>query len=159
MELATGFRLRGMLPLKFSFLPSNLDVVINHISYLRPFLPAAFSLLVLVSNWHCQVGAAEVVVAMASRQVNADGSPARPINLPPGSCENESGCMCRGATLAVSLDGAQFAPHLVEILAVPNDEGAISPEVPQKSRPDALFFRSPPLSGRILRAHLASFLN
>ncbi|MCE9528557.1 MAG: hypothetical protein K8R36_21135 [Planctomycetales bacterium] len=133
--------------------------MINHASHLRPLLPAAFSLLVLVSNWHCQVGAAEVVREMVARQLNEDGSPARPINLPQGGCENESGCMCRGATLAVSVDLAPFAPELAEMLAVPTDGVAISREVPQTSPPDALFFRSPPLSGRILRAHLASFLN
>ena len=131
----------------------------NYSLHLRSLLPAAFSLLVLVSNWHCQVGAAEVVRAMASSPVNEDGSPARPLKLPPGSCDNESGCMCRGATLAVSMDVAAFAPELADVLAAPADDGAISLEMPKTSAPDAEFFRSPPLSVRILRAHLASFLN
>jgi hypothetical protein len=133
--------------------------VIQFLLHLRPLLPAAFSLMVLVQNWECQVNAAEVVKAMASRQVNADGSPVRPINLPPGGCDNESGCMCRGATLAVNMDATLFIPELVEMLAVPADEACRSFELPRMSAVGAEFFRSPPLSGRILRAHLASFLN
>lgn len=156
---AANYRVRGLLPLKSPRLPSNLEVVIQYVSHLRPLLPAAFSLLVLVSNWHCQVGAAEVVVAMASRLANADGSPARPINLPPGGCENESGCMCRGATLAVGVDVAGLAPQLEYLLAAPTDDFVLAGVLAEKPALDAEFFRSPPLSGRILRAHLASFLN
>ena len=121
-------------------------------------LPAAFSLMVLVQNWECQISAAEAVKAMVSRQVHADGSPSRPLNLPPGSCDNESGCMCRGATLAVSMDVAAFAPALAGKLAVPVDDEMIALD-PRKSDLHAIFFTSPPLSGRRLRAHLASFLN
>lgn len=115
--------------------------------------------MVLVSNGECQVSAAEIVRSMASRHVSEDGSPARPLNLPPGSCDNEYGCMCRGATLVVNVDVATFAPELADILAVPADEETVALELPQISAPDAEFFRSPPRSGRILRAHMASFLN
>lgn len=109
--------------------------------------------MVLVQNWECQVSAAEVVKAMASRQVNADGSPVRPINLPPGSCDNESGCMCRGATLAVNMDVAAFAPELADVLAVPVDDASAAFELPRILAVHAEFFRTPPISGRILRAH------
>jgi len=115
--------------------------------------------MVLVSNAECQVSAGEIVRSMASRHVNADGSPARPLNLPPGSCDNEYGCMCRGATLVVNMDVASFAPELADVLAVAADDVTITLELPQTSAPDADFFRSPPRSGRILRAHLSSFLN
>ena len=109
--------------------------------------------MVLVQNWECQVSAAEVVKAMAARQVNADGSPVRPLNLPRGSCDNESGCMCRGATLAVNLDATPFIPKLADMLAAPVDEVSIAFELPRISALDAEFFRSPPPSGRILRAY------
>lgn len=115
--------------------------------------------MVLVSNAECQVSAGEIVRSMASRHVNADGSPARPLNLPPGSCDNEYGCMCRGATLAVNMDVVAFAPQLADVLEVPADDVTVALELPPISAPYAEFFRSPPRSGRILRAHLASFLN
>ena len=117
------------------------------------------ALLVLVANWHCQVGAAEVVQVMASRHVSADGSPALPINLPPGTCENESGCMCRGATLAVSVDAASLMPQLSDLLAIPANEAAVESAFSPQSAPDADLFRSPPISGRMLRAHSVSFLS
>jgi hypothetical protein len=122
-------------------------------------LPPALSLLVLVANWHCQAGAAEVVQVMASRQANADGSPALPIHLPPGTCENESGCMCRGATLAVSVDSASHAPQLSDLLAIPANDAAGEPALSAQSAPNPDLFRSPAIAGRMLRAHSVSFLS
>lgn len=67
--------------------------------------------------------------------------------------------MCRGATLAVNMDVAAIAPELADVLEVPADDETITLDLPKISVLHAEFFRSPPLSGRILRAHLASFLN
>jgi hypothetical protein len=145
--------------LPFSWLPSTLKGVTLRSLHIRSLLSPALSLLVLIANWHCQVGAAEVVQVMASRHVDADGSPALPINLPPGTCENESGCMCRGATLAVSVDAASLAPQLSDLLAIPPNDAAGEPVLSPQSDPDADLFRSPAISGRMLRAHSVSFLS
>ena len=148
------------LPLPFAPLPITLDSVNKHLANFRPLLPPALSLLVLVSNWHCQTGAAEEVRIMATRRVDADGMPLpAPVNLPPGACENESGCMCRGATLAVNVDAAPLAPQLGELLAIPAYTMAAGPALSPQPASDAGLFRSPSISGRMLRAHSVSFLS
>jgi hypothetical protein len=149
----------GITALPFPWLPSILKGVTFCSHYIRSLLPPALSLLVLIANWHCQAGAAEVVQVMASRHINADGSPALPIHLPPGTCENESGCMCRGATLAVSVDAAPLAPQLSDLLAIPPNNAAGEPLLSPQSAPDSDLFRSPAISGRMLRAHSVSFLS
>jgi hypothetical protein len=146
-------------PLPFTGLPSTLKGVTSRSLHIRLLLPPSLSLLVLIANWHCQAGAAEVVRVMASRHVNADGSPAQPIHVPPGTCENESGCMCRGATLAVSVDAAQLTPQFSDLLAVPANETAGEPALSPQSASYADLFRSSSISGRMLRAHSVSFLS
>ena len=147
-------------PLPFPWLRSTLKGVTLRSLHIRSLLPSALCLLVLIANWHCQTGAAEEVRTMASRRINAGGAPVpAPVNLPPGTCENESGCMCRGATLAVSVDAAPLAPQLSDLLAVPPNDAAGEPAFSPQSAPDADLFRSPTISGRMLRAHSVSFLS
>jgi len=146
--------------LPFARLPTTLKGVILRALHIRLLLPPALSLLVLVANWHCQAGAAEEVRTMASRRIDAGGAPVpAPVNLPPGTCENESGCMCRGATLAVSVDAAPLAPQVSDLLAIPPNDTAGEPILSPQSAPDTDLFRSPAISGRMLRAHSVSFLS
>ena len=147
-------------PLPFPLLPSTLKGVTLCSHYIHSLLPPALSLLVLVANWHCQVGAAEEVRTMCSRRVDACGVPLpAPPNLPPGACENESGCMCRGATLVVSVDAASLAPQLSDLVAIPTHDAAENSAFSTQPAPDADLFRSPSIAGRMLRAHSVSFLS
>ena len=122
---------------------------------LHRLLPPALSLLVLVANWHCAVGAVDVVQRMSHSHHQPE-----PLQQPAG-CENESGCMCRGATLIQSLDISDLAPRMMEVITQGDharyaDISILDSAVTAKN---PAFFRSPPLSGRILRAHLASLLS
>lgn len=64
----------------------------------------ACTLLVVAASLHCPW---EWKAALAQMNVAARHREARqalPVGTPIPGCENESGCICRGATLAVSVD-------------------------------------------------------
>jgi hypothetical protein len=76
-----------------------------------------------------------------------------------GGCENESGCICRGATLVVPEDGRSLAPVATDWLPAETADSTLASLVEAAAfQPHAAYFAPPPLSGRILRAHLASLL-
>jgi hypothetical protein len=67
--------------------------------------------------------------------------------------------MCRGATLAVSVDAASLAPQLSDLVAIPMHDAAENPAFSPQSAADFELFRSPSIAGRMLRAHSVSFLS
>jgi hypothetical protein len=83
-----------------------------------------------------------------------------PIHAPAHDCGHESGCICRGATLVVALDAADFQPQALELLPLaPAPLSAslvdLADEFPPRLPADSM---PPPITGRQLRALLASFL-
>ena len=93
--------------------------------------------------------------------VNSTAGEPSPIGVPREDCGNESGCICRGATLAYGVDMAQFVPLQVDLLIA---DGAASQFgiVPVEFNIGSGLYDDlcspPPLSGRILRAHLSSLV-
>jgi hypothetical protein len=76
-------------------------------------------------------------------------------------CENESGCICRGATLAHGVDLATFQPVQSDLLLLDSD--AAQPGLVGADSATAMGIfddpcRLPPLSGRILRARHSSLV-
>jgi len=126
--------------------------------YRRPLTFAAV-LLLAVAYWHCAwEWAAELkhlrAVQHSAANQSLPGSPAQ-------GCENESGCICQGATLAhqVSADCLaaddlrwQLADLPVAVSETGFAECAGCERLPQSPT------RIPPISGRQLRALYASLL-
>lgn len=84
-----------------------------------------------------------------------------PIGLPVPGCDNESGCICRGATLAHGVDLAAFQPMQMDLLLLDSDAAQPGLVVADSSAAKGIFddpCRLPPLSGRILRARYASLV-
>lgn len=112
---------------------------------------------VLLTLVHCTIHAAESFAAQATESHAPDG----PAEEAPVPCEQESGCLCRGAVLARAVE----LPHLLDAgewtrdfacVAAPNPVlvtsviGAAS----TKSGIDG----PPPISGKALRAWVSSLL-
>jgi hypothetical protein len=127
--------------------------------HLRRPLTFAAMLLLAVAYWHCAwEWAAELKHLGAISHSAANPSlPASPVQ----GCENESGCICQGATLAHQV-GADClaAEELRWQLACPPvawgevgiADGDLCERIPKAQR------TAPPVSGRQLRALYASLL-
>ncbi len=70
----------------------------------RGGIRVVFVALVVMSNAHCRLAAAEQVIASFRAGACHRLGQALPIGIPPNGCDNESGCMCRGATLMTVVD-------------------------------------------------------
>jgi hypothetical protein len=92
---------------------------------------------------------------------SAAGGEPLPIGGPPEDCGNESGCICRGATLANGIDLALFVPLQVDLLIADTAAAQFGIVPVEFTIGSGLYddLCSPPqLSGRILRAHLSSLV-
>ena len=119
----------------------------------RASLIYALTLLLVVAHLHCLCHAD--VKPLHQRTFSADRSvPA----YPDRHCDNEYGCICKGATLVVATDCPQ--PTLSdECLPLPFQElapfGLAMIEIGHRPHDTKA---APLLSGRILRAHLSSLV-
>jgi len=127
--------------------------------YHRPPLTFAATLLLAVAYWHCAwEWAAELKHLGAVQRYAANQSlPGSPVQ----GCENESGCICQGATLAHQVSGDCLAADDVrwQLACAPVaacDWGIADCDLGQRI---LLAERAPlPTSGRQLRALYASLL-
>ena len=131
-------------------------------SHLRFTFHVSLALLVVVASMHCawewQAALKQMTAAAAYRHA---GLPL-PIGWPHPGCENETGCMCRGATLVQAVETADLQRDAGEWLLIASDL-AIVPhqcEVADRglSHPPGLLFFARPISGRYLRALYASLV-
>ena len=84
-----------------------------------------------------------------------------PIGMPGDGCENESGCICRGATLADGVDLTFLQPLPIQLWLADACEFPIATVAPEIAAESGFLDDRccpPPLSGRILRAHLSSLV-
>ena len=129
-------------------------------NYLRQFrrpLTFAATLLIAVAYWHCAWEWAAELQHQVALKGAATPSPASPMQ----GCENESGCICQGATVAVPLDAGCLAADDMRSIMVclpAADENVVS--VPALCGLDSAPWQRPvlPFSGRQLRALYASLL-
>jgi hypothetical protein len=120
--------------------------------------PAAI-LLLAVAFFHCAwEWQAELNHRHALAAYREAGLPP-PIGFPDPGCDNESGCICRGATVATPLDAGALnaADALWQWLELPPVAQFYFSEALAKSLPPIECI-APPLSGRQLRALYASFV-
>jgi hypothetical protein len=106
--------------------------------------------------WESQAALAQITAAAASREA---GLPL-PVKVPSSDC-NESGCLCRGATLAAAVDIAHLQPHRGWLLPGPPEAGCTltgNRSLCLRHILPIAVFDGPPLSGRQLRALLASLV-
>ena len=128
---------------------------------IRCLLPCVMAMQVVATQAHCTYGGVIAVREMTLRTTLAQRGLSLPINRPAGGCDNESGCMCRGATVVAMLDASQFARdfHWLELLlpraAFGNELATATLARPLRDN----WMHTPTLSGRSLRAHIASLLN
>jgi hypothetical protein len=125
----------------------------------RSFLLAA-TLLLVVATLHCpwewQAAISQIVEVGHYRRTGQ----AVPIGIPARGCENESGCICRGATLAQAMDTSCLTTSTSRWVLLELPRGIVGAEVASaigRSRPPDRGL-APPLSGRQLRALYASLL-
>ena len=126
----------------------------------RGYLTYFLTLLMGVAPFHCLTHAEECAphhVQIARLGANRESLPA---NHAPAPCDNESGCICRGAVLAEPVDSATVAPQGLEMFLELPAPLAIYKVViaPQDWCYLHSAHRQIPLSGRMLRARLASFV-
>lgn len=114
---------------------------------------AFLAALVVASNLNCIATSARVCLRtlLAVRSAVQEDAPEGCI---------ESGCMCRGATVVQAVDGKNLTPQLSLILSVVAWDVPPCESLAQLPVRLSLAeqFGPPPISGRILRAHLASLL-
>ncbi|HEX5103333.1 MAG TPA: hypothetical protein VFV87_05960 [Pirellulaceae bacterium] len=80
---------------------------------------------------------------------------------PHRGCENESGCICRGATLAHGVDLAALQPVQMNLMLVESYTAQAGLVEADSAAAKGIFddpCRLPPLSGRILRARHSSLV-
>jgi len=130
--------------------------MIAHRTFRRQ-LTAAFALLVIASNLHCIASAADTLERFVQGRNLAARLPG-PMHIPVEECANESGCMCHGATLVSSVAASDWLNVAEDLLAVSPNMFAtyVDPAIEFPCRLD--LFPKPTLSGRKLRARLASLV-
>ena len=125
---------------------------------LRPTVAWAMVVSVLLTSIHCTLHAAESVVPAA--QSLTSHTPDGPLREAPMPCEQESGCLCRGAILAKSVEppcifGAGDWIRKLAITSAPQFSIVTSAIV--ASAGTKLGIDGPPsISGRALRAWVSS---
>ena len=121
----------------------------------RALLHSALAALVVVASLHCacewQEGFERIALAATCRAAH------EPLPfMPPTGCDNESGCLCRGATQAQPLDVTHLQASQSDLLSwnwLPSTFAAIEPDRARSLRTDE-GFSAPPISGRQLRGAL-----
>ena len=130
---------------------------VSLISQVRNLLLAT---LVVATNLHCLWESANVIQCEAALARFARQHETVPFGFPQGGCEDESGCMCRGATLATAVDVSELAPALLVdcVVELPFAFHSLSAT---SCMPSSLGGREapPPLSGKMLRTHYVSLLS
>lgn len=128
----------------------------------RSTLHVGSTLLVVVASLHCAWEWQSALQQMASATIQSRAGLPMPIGWPVPGCENESGCMCRGATLAQSVDTVDLPGIAGDWLrAIADRWVTIHPRDAAGSGllpPRGLFRVAPPISGRLLRALYASLV-
>lgn len=129
---------------------------------LRKTLHVALAALVMTASLHCawEARAALTQIAIAAG-CRASGQ-SLPIGFPCHECDNESGCICRGATLVHAVDVTGFQAHASDLLPAdlaPQPIGYVTGGT-FDARSGAIQhdFAVPPISGRQLRALYASLV-
>jgi hypothetical protein len=124
-------------------------------------LPLFFALLVLAAPWHCVAHAVDSLNWQVQSVSEDGGLPSSPLDGPPPSCENESGCICRGATVANGIDldaiipsGEFFLPLVLAANATAYDQ----PDLPPAASGIRLQTKSGFYSARMLRTLYSSLL-
>jgi hypothetical protein len=126
----------------------------------RSFLHVALALLVTAAlarcSWEeaCEVAQRTSLVAGHRLQLPS------PVQKPVHDCDHESGCICRGATQVAIIDAAHCDAQPAELLAPPASCSVFWVDFGHSSQQslDDCCFLARPISGRQLRAHLASLV-
>src|SRR6188474_1753504 len=88
---------------------SRLDCAMRQTwSHIRFTLHLSLALLVVVTSLHCAWEWQAALKQMAGAAAYREAGLPLPIGWPHPGCENESGCMCRGATLAQAVETADL---------------------------------------------------
>jgi hypothetical protein len=121
------------------------------------WLHASLALLVVVAMGHCawewQAVLGQAVEAATYRARNQS----MPI-MPHRGCHNETGCMCRGATQAASVDVTDCEASYCALLPVTASDVSYAMETPARVLFAGWSDSPPSLYGRMLRAHLGSLV-
>jgi hypothetical protein len=124
---------------------------------LRRLVTAPCALLIVIALQHCLwEGAMAARHAQSVAALAATGEPL-PIGMPKPGCDNESGCICRGATLVQSTT-AVVLPTMPVDLFLSVDESPCSEwgaETTEFGRFHHGLYGLPRVSGRMLRARLS----
>lgn len=126
----------------------------------RGYLTYFLALLMALAPLHCLAHAGDCAAHFADLLVLTDQGETLPANDEPAPCDNESGCICKGALVVDYVDAAPLASQFVESLATVDltPSQCIVCEMPQDWAYLASAHRATSLSGKILRAHLSSYL-
>jgi hypothetical protein len=136
----------------------TVEVVRQRFRRFRSALNVALALLVLAASVHCAWESHHALLYSAAAANHRQTATPLPCSLPHG-CDNESGCLCRGATQARAVDISHLtAEQTSEVLAFQQLIGLPIPSL-HTSPPSGLpIDLAPPVSGRQLRALYASLL-
>jgi hypothetical protein len=129
----------------------------------RRWLTFALTLLVIAKMQHCMWEEGREMRQQFEVAASRDAGHSAPVEPKRHDCDQESGCMCRGATLAMGVDVSHFQAQ--EMARLPADFAQaplgwsvdLFAEVAADEALDHLF-TSPPISGRQLRALYASLV-
>lgn len=136
----------------------NMDPPLRVLRAFRPTVAWAMVVAVLLTSIHCARHAAESF-AVATRMVESHG-PNGPQREAPTPCEQESGCLCRGAVLAKSVElpcllgAGKWIRELALTLAP--DFSIVIATIATTASGNAGFDDPPSISGRALRAWVNS---
>jgi hypothetical protein len=131
-------------------------------SRIRRPLHIGLALLVVAASLHCAWEWQAALKQMAAATAHSQARLPLPIGWPIPGCENESGCICRGATLAQAVDTADlrgiasdWLRTTADLAIVIQPRDAIGNGL---SPPRDLLCFAPPISGRQLRALYGSLV-
>jgi hypothetical protein len=126
----------------------------------RPWLTASCTLLIVAALQHCSWEAGLAIQHAQDVAALAQSGKPLPVGTPVSGCDNESGCICRGATQAHGADLTALAPIQIDQW---HQDGNASPPLVVSDTAKQIKISGdtcplPPVSGRILRALLSSLL-
>ncbi len=130
------------------------------ISRCRPAVHVFLTALIVLSLAHCSWEEAHELAQHARATLLVRLGLPLPLEQPSHDCGHESGCICRGATVVVPIAAPDWQDSGLErsLDLIDQPIGLVAEISLVRLTLDPHQHAAPPLYGRILRAHMASFL-